>query len=102
MAGKSWYHIYNYADHAPARGVFIIKKEDYRFSVVVPIYNVEEYLEETVDSVLAQTIGFEKCVQLILVNDGSPDNCQAFTQPMMVSHCGHHDILLSIPSGDFS
>ena len=57
--------------------MFIIKKEVYRFSVVVPIYNVEEYLEETVDSVLAQTIGFEKNIQLILVNDGSPDNSEA-------------------------
>ena len=57
--------------------MFIIKKEVYRFSVVVPIYNVEDYLEETVDSVLAQTIGFEKNIQLILVNDGSPDNSEA-------------------------
>ena len=75
--GKSWYHICDYADPIPARGVFEIKKEVYRFSVVVPIYNVEDYLEETVDSVLAQTIGFEKYIQLILVNDGSPDNSEA-------------------------
>lgn len=57
--------------------MFIIKKEGYRFSVVVPIYNVEDYLEETVDSVLAQTIGFQKHIQLILVNDGSPDQSEA-------------------------
>ena len=54
----------------------IIKRGDYRFSVVVPIYNVEEYLEETVDSVLKQTIGFEQHIQLILVNDGSPDRSE--------------------------
>ena len=57
--------------------MFIIKRDDYYFSVVVPIYNVEDYLEETVDSVLAQTIGFQKHIQLILVNDGSPDNSEA-------------------------
>ena len=60
----------------PRKGVFIIKKRSYRFSVIVPIYNVEEYLEETVDSVLAQTIGFAEHIQLILVNDGSPDNSE--------------------------
>lgn len=42
------------------------------FSVIVPIYKVEAYLGECIDSILAQTYDdFE----LILVNDGSPDNC---------------------------
>ena len=54
--------------------MFTIKKESYRFSVVVPVYNVEAYLEEMIESVTAQTVGFEKNIQLILVNDGSPDN----------------------------
>lgn len=41
-------------------------------SVIVPIYKVEQYLGQCVDSVLAQSYGnFE----LILVDDGSPDNC---------------------------
>lgn len=40
-------------------------------SIVVPVYNVEEYLRRCVDSILAQTYSdFE----LILVDDGSPDN----------------------------
>lgn len=52
-------------------------KEDYKYkiSVIVPVYNVEEYLEETIESVINQTIGFEN-IQLILVNDGSPDNSE--------------------------
>ena len=42
------------------------------FSVIVPVYKVEEYLPACVDSVLAQTFSdFE----LILVDDGSPDRC---------------------------
>ncbi len=46
----------------------------YKFSVIVPVYNVEAYLAETLDSVIHQTIGFEENIQLIIVNDGSPDN----------------------------
>lgn len=42
------------------------------FSVIVPIYNVEEYLPACIESVINQTFSdFE----LILVDDGSPDNC---------------------------
>lgn len=48
----------------------------YKFSVVIPIYNVEDYLAETIDSVIGQTIGFEENIELILVNDGSPDNSE--------------------------
>lgn len=43
-----------------------------QISVIVPVYKVEAYLRRCVDSILAQTFtDFE----LILVDDGSPDNC---------------------------
>lgn len=42
------------------------------FSVIVPVYKVEKYLRDCIDSVLNQTFSdFE----LILVDDGSPDMC---------------------------
>lgn len=42
------------------------------FSVIVPVYKVEEYLEDCIKSVLNQTFSdFE----LVLVDDGSPDKC---------------------------
>ena len=49
------------------------KKYKYKFSVIIPIYNVEKYLEETILSVINQTIGFKGNIQLILINDGSKD-----------------------------
>lgn len=44
-----------------------------KVSVVVPIYNVEKYLDRCVKSLLNQTL---KEIEIILVNDGSPDNSQ--------------------------
>lgn len=41
-------------------------------SVIVPIYNVEQYLNDAIDSIINQTI-FES-IDVILVNDGSKDN----------------------------
>ncbi len=43
-----------------------------KISIIVPIYNVERYLRECLDSILAQTFGDWEC---ILVDDGSPDGC---------------------------
>ena len=49
----------------------------YKFSVIIPIYNVEDYLSEAIESVINQTIGFKENIQLILINDGSTDNSEA-------------------------
>ncbi|MCF0156053.1 MAG: glycosyltransferase, partial [Veillonella sp.] len=43
-----------------------------KISVIVPIYNVEPYIHQCVDSIINQTY---KDLEIILVDDGSPDNC---------------------------
>lgn len=43
------------------------------FSIIIPVFNVQEYLERCVDSILYQTIDKE-LIEVILVDDGSKDN----------------------------
>lgn len=45
-----------------------------KVSVIVPVYNVELYLNRTMESLLKQTL---KEIEIIMVDDESPDNCPA-------------------------
>ena len=44
-----------------------------RFSIIVPVYNVEKYLAKCIESILNQT---NQDFELLLVNDGTKDNSQ--------------------------
>ena len=46
--------------------------EEIKFSIIVPIYKVEKFLDKCITSILSQSY---KNFELILVDDGSPDNC---------------------------
>ena len=48
----------------------------FKISIVIPIYNTEKYLQETINCIIYQTIGFLDNIQLILVDDYSTDNSQ--------------------------
>ena len=47
----------------------------YIFSVIMAIYNTEKYLNESIASLLNQSIGYSE-IQIILINDGSTDNSE--------------------------
>jgi glycosyltransferase involved in cell wall biosynthesis len=41
-------------------------------SVIVPVYNVEPYLRQFLESIINQTY---RDIEIILIDDGSPDKC---------------------------
>ena len=49
-----------------------MKKQDVQISIIVPIYKVEKYLVRCVESLMAQDFS---SLEIILVEDGSPDRC---------------------------
>lgn len=50
-----------------------MKKFKYDVSIVIPVYNVEDYLKECLDSILKQNYDINK-IEIILIDDGSIDN----------------------------
>ena len=54
-----------------------------KVSVVIPVYKVEPYLRRCVDSVLAQTLSD---LEIILVDDGSPDHCPEICDEYALTH----------------
>lgn len=50
---------------------FLVKTENPKVSIIVPIYNVEDYLEECMESIVRQTL---EDIEIICINDGSTDS----------------------------
>lgn len=59
-----------------------------KISVIIPVYKVEKYLERCVDSVRKQTL---EDLEIILVDDGSPDNC-----PQMCDDFARYDTRIQV------
>ena len=59
-----------------------------KISVIVPVYKVESYIQRCVESILSQNY---RDFELILVDDGSPDNC-----PAICDHYAAHDMRVKV------
>lgn len=61
-------------------------------TVIVPVYNVEEYLDKCVQSIVNQT---HTNIEVILIDDGSPDNC-----PLMCDEWAKKDMRIKVVHKD--
>lgn len=55
----------------------LLKNMERKVSIIVPVYNGEQYLERCVNSLLKQSY---ECIEILIVNDGSTDNSLAISQ----------------------
>ena len=82
--------------------------ENNKVSVIIPFYNGVKWLEEAVQSVLAQTY---KNIEIIVVNDGSPEDIQPFLEKYGDKVIYHYqenqgpavarNLAMSIATGDY-
>ena len=56
-----------------------------KISLIIPVYNVEKYLENCINSCLKQDISIND-YEIIIVNDGSPDDCWNIIQRYANQH----------------
>lgn len=61
----------------------------YKVSVIMPIYNAEKHLDNTIQSIINQSIGFEN-IELILVDDSSKDN----SKNIIESYCKKYNNII--------
>lgn len=71
----------------------------YRMSVIVPVYNCEDYLTSCLDSLLRQTIGKDE-LEILLIDDGSEDGSLGICR----KYAEKHDIfkVFSLENGGVS
>lgn len=71
------------------------------FSIVIPVYNVESYLDECLQSVLSQTVQFKEECEVLLIDDGSTDKSgkicdeylEKYPEIIRVFHNANHGLL---------
>ena len=70
----------------------------YKISIILPIYNTEKYIENAINSLISQTIGFHN-LEIILVNDGSTDDSKQIIDQYVQTYTNIKAIHLDSSSG---
>ena len=71
---------------------------EYKVSIIIPIYNAENYLEGTIKNVMAQSIGFNN-IELILIDDCSKDDSKSIIEKYADKYSNIKPIFLESNSG---
>lgn len=51
-----------------------MKNSQIELSIIIPVYNVEKYVGKCLESIFSQLTSLQNEVEVIVVNDGTPDN----------------------------
>ena len=70
-----------------------------KISIIIPVYNVERYLGKCLDSCLSQNLRGNE-YEIIVVNDGSPDNCHKIIEDYKIKYS--NIIVINKPNGGLS
>lgn len=65
---------------------FVLDSNKVKLSIIIPVYNTEKYLRKCLNSVVAAVDGIEKVVEVLIINDGSPDNSEL----IITEFCGKY------------
>ena len=72
--------------------------DEYKVSIIIPIYNAGKYLEDTINNVMGQSIGFEN-IELILIDDYSKDDSKSIIEKYANKYPNIKPIFLESNSG---
>ncbi|ADC46923.1 glycosyl transferase GT2 family [Methanobrevibacter ruminantium M1] len=71
---------------------------NYKISIIIPVYNVENYIEKSLNSIISQSIGIEN-LEVILVDDNSTDNSANIIKKYVSKYDNFKGIYCDIGSG---
>jgi glycosyltransferase involved in cell wall biosynthesis len=63
-----------------------INKSNILLSIIVPVYNTEQYLVACLDSLVNGFFHFQDICEIVIVNDGSPDKSQRIIDKYIIEH----------------
>lgn len=64
---------------------------NYKISIIIPTFNIEDDIKRAIDSLLNQTIGFEN-LEIIIIDDCSTDN----TQNIVLNYCKKYENIKNV------
>lgn len=76
--------------------------KNFKFSIVMAVYNNEKYLNEAIDSIINQTLNFNSNVQLILVDDASTDNSKGICLSYQKEYPNNITVISQEKAGSYS